>query len=118
MGTHLFAFEPPTQDEFYTVLIVPAILVFFAVTIYYIAFQREQSGGRAPWKWAALAPLLLAAYLGFQSTSNIMDPMYREIAHGKKMMFSHVGALALPLLALVAIVLWEYFSSRQRARAF
>jgi hypothetical protein len=105
---------PPENFTFFDVLVWPVGLTMLALLIFYAGWRIEVKGGKAPWKWLAMAPGLFALYIGILYVSNYQNPLYYSlvVGAGKKMMYAHYGALIFPLLGVAGIVFFHFFNHK------
>lgn len=120
MLTSLLASCDKLPDTWYEPLLVPVLFTLVAVGVFVGGKTTELRELKPkPWKWLAALPILLALYSGIMSVSCVGDAFYRSAmlqAAAKKFLTSHIGALAVPFLAIVALGIWEWRSRRDAFR--
>ena len=110
---YLLAQDTSTPDSFLPYLGWPVGLTVLAAVIFYFGWRVENRLMKAPWKWVAFVPLAYALYLGLTLVIAYQDPFYvAKVGEGKKMAFVHYGALLVPLLGLIGIVLFHFFNHK------
>jgi len=105
---------PPTT--ILDVLLWPGIWFALAAVICYFAYKFEWDGKKAPWKWAALVPLLVGLIIGFSAVSLLREPNYDGLGIGKKVTYALWASIALPLLGIAGFAFWQYWSKKQQDR--
>ena len=111
---HLLA-EDNIPNGMSDVLMIPVGLTILAWLIFYAGWWVENRLTKAPWKWIAVVPALWAMWIGLGWVMAYRDPVYRfdiNLAGGKKMMAAHYGALIIPILGLIGIVLFHFFNHK------
>lgn len=106
--------NPPTSSI--DILLVPAILIFFGVLIWFAAFNRVRLGEKAPWKWAAMLPLGFATFCGLMWTLRLRDPLYVQGIIGSRIVSAHWLALFVPLGLIVAMLVVETLMAKSQSR--
>jgi len=110
--------QDSTQDfGMMDVLLWPVLLTALGIGIFFFGLWLERKGKRAPWKWAAVVPVLVGAYVGYPYASILYsDPeLYKaqHLAFGEKKLYaSHYGALFIPILGLIGLVLLHFFNHK------
>jgi hypothetical protein len=117
-------FDPLAQLDFESwldVLLMPAIVSFFGVLVFALAARKVWVGENGKWRWAGVALLLLAAYIGFGPFWKIVAPgidgdLYRGsiTGRGMKMAIAHYIGFILPVLCVLGAFAFEW-ALRNRA---
>jgi hypothetical protein len=110
-----FNADDPPQGPF-DALLWPLILFVIAALICYFAHKAEWDGKKAPWKWAALVPLVIGLAVGFTAFRLVTDLNYNGLALGKKVTYCLWVDALLPILSLVGFGYWQYWSKNQGQR--
>lgn len=101
-------------------LYVPILFSLVAAGLFTAGKVGEIREGRPkPFRWAALAPLVIAFLSGISTVSCLRDPIYLSALGdlGKKGAIGHYGAIGFPTLFLGGMFLWEWLSKRNAFRA-
>jgi hypothetical protein len=96
------------------VLLWPLILVIIGLVVWYIGLRIEFNTEKGFVKWISMIPLGIATLMGASSILRITDFAYREVMNRRMTLYAHYLALILPVLAIGAIVGWEWYQKRQR----
>lgn len=103
-------------STFLDVVTMPIGLTLLGCVIFYAGWWVENRLTKAPWKWIALAPVGYAIYMGYGFLSKFIgDPFYYDAVTTesvKKMTVAHYGALVVPVLGLVGIILFHFFNHK------
>jgi hypothetical protein len=97
------------------VLLWPVLLTIAGCGIFYMGWYVENRLTKAPWKWIALLPIGYAMMLGWGYVSDWSEAFYRAdvgVGNERKMMAAHYGALIIPILGVIAIVLFHFFNHK------
>ena len=120
MLTSLLASCDKLPDTWYEPLLVPVLFSMVGIGIFIAGKTTEMREMKPkPWKWSAGFPFLIAVYSGITSVNCVRDSFYRSAMlqfAAKKYMTSHVGAIVVPLLAIIALAIWQWRSSRDPFR--
>jgi hypothetical protein len=102
------------------VVLWPAILFAMACAISYAAYKVEWDGKKAPWKWAALLPLVIGLIIGISALQLVTYSNYDILAYannaGRKVTYSLWGVFALPIAGIAAFVGWQIWAKNQKIR--
>lgn len=113
----LFDLPDQAPENFAEPLILPGILLVIGLIIYGIGYYLEVNTKKAPWKtMGAIIPMAIGAFMGIGPVKYINDPFYRSTAEGSKMLLSHWGALVLPLLGILGVLLVNLIQKKQASR--
>ena len=98
--------------NWYELLIMPALAVFFGLLLRFLGWNQSRQGKKSPtWTWMAVAVLALGAYVVFKVMWHLFDPelsaFYRNTIWSGKVLASHYLAFGLPVLALIAVLVWN-----------
>ena len=104
------------------VIVVPLLCLFFGLGIWLAAWNRERMYGEKPkWRWVALAPLLLGAYVGWRYFYPLVNPadsvIYQEaipFVGRRRVVYGCYFAFLGPTLCALGLALWSFFQSRRR----
>lgn len=104
-------------ESFVDLLVLPGLMVVFALLLRLGAWGRDRSGASGKWlKIAALVPLAFGLWVGLQQVWAIHNPdtgyLYAKTIDGKKVLFSHYLSLILPLLTLLGFAVWARIEKR------
>lgn len=99
------------------VVMWPIATVLAGLVIWFIGCRIEDDDGSAIIKWFAGVPLLVGLVLGFGKISKVLGSspeamIYRDAIGGRKMLFAHIGAFALPVMAVIALAVWYFMRKR------
>jgi hypothetical protein len=98
------------------VLIWPLLCTILGIVVWYVGLRIEFNTEKAFAKWLAMIPLGIGAFLGVNAVSRAMDFGYQEILDRKMTLYAHYVALAMPVLAIAAIIVWNWYQKRQNAQ--
>jgi len=114
-----FNTDSPPDGPFNT-LLWPVILIVIAGVICYFAHKVEWDGKKAPWKWAALVPLILGLLVGISALRFVTDTNYDLVSMtyglGKKVTYCFWADFLMPILGLGGFAYWQYWSKNQGQR--
>jgi predicted ABC-type exoprotein transport system permease subunit len=108
----------PTVSD---LLLLPGLLTFFGALLYGLAWLNWRSNAVLPnYRWVAVILALLALFIGVKTMLTMSDPFYRTAIapEGRKIVFSHYLAPALPVLLLLTIAVMEGVVKRRRLRDY
>ncbi len=111
---HLLADET-IPEGISDIIFLPLALTLGACLIFYAGWWVENRLTKAPWKWIALAPVLYALYIGIGWMLRFQEPVYNSLVttgSAKKMIAAHYGSVIIPILGLIAIVLFHFFNHK------
>ena len=100
--------------NWYEPLVMPGILTFFGLLIWWMAMMAEEKGKPASWKWFGFALLLIAMGFGFQSFEKMIgqspdDLLYRSsLPSNRRFAMAHYAAFVIPALAIVGCIVWQF----------
>ncbi len=106
-------------QQWHEPLYVPILFSMVAAGIFAAGKAAQIREGRPkPFRWAALLPLAIALYSGISTVSCLRDSFYRALMSdwGKKGAFGHYGAIAVPVMVLGGMLLWEWINKRNEFR--
>ena len=110
---YLLSQDSITPDDFLSVLGWPVLLAVIGCVIFYVAWRVENRLGKAPWKWAAFVPAVIALFIGLMNVIHYSDPFFAaDVGTGKKMMIAYWTSFVFPLLALIGLVLFQFFKHK------
>lgn len=94
------------------VLLLPAILVIFAILTYGLATVAKVQEDKAPkYRYLAYVFLAVAMYVGAQHLYAAYNPdtgmFYRAGLFSKKMLFAHYVSFFAPLIFLIGAIFYE-----------
>jgi hypothetical protein len=108
---------PP--KDWYEPLIMPGILTFFGVLIFWMGWLSERGGKTAGWKWLGLLFLLWGMWLGYTNYFAPMvgqsseDVLYRAgMPSVRRYAYAHYLAFIMPLLGLVFGIVLQFIKRR------
>ena len=104
-------------DSLLDLMIVPLLALFFGVLMRFVGWNRHRMGKKsAAWNVLAVVVLGLGVYAGAKTVWNLYDPelgsLYRETIWQRRILYAHYAALALPMLALIGVLLWNLFERK------
>lgn len=111
----MFTYDDPPMDLL-SVLLWPGIWFALAAVICYFAYKFEWDGKKAPWKWAALLPLLVGLIIGVSAFHLVRDPNYDQLGIGKKVTYALWATFILPLLGMAGFAFWQFWAKKQQDR--
>jgi hypothetical protein len=98
------------------VLLWPLIFSILGLIVWYIGLRVEFNTEKSAVKWLAFVPLGIATYLGGAAALRTTDYAYQELMDRKMTLYGHYIALALPLIAIGALLTWNWYQKRQTAQ--
>lgn len=107
------------------VLLLPGLALFFGALVLGMAIRSEALGKRSTAKWLALAILLVGLWMGLPWFISYVGPwpeakLYQAdlVVQGRRMLWAHWGAVVLPMIGVIAFVVYQAtFSRRLLAKA-
>jgi hypothetical protein len=103
-----------------SVVLWPGFFFVIACVVGYAAFRVEWAGKKAPWKWAALAPLAIGLIIGISALILVTDPAYELAAPiagaGRKVTYALWGTFVLPILGFIGFGAWQLWARTQNIR--
>ncbi|MEA2552998.1 MAG: hypothetical protein QOJ65_1174 [Fimbriimonadaceae bacterium] len=95
------------HKDWYEPIVMPGILTFFGVLVWWMAMMADRKGKPAPWKWIGLILIALAIGFGYGPFADYQDYTYRMgLPPNRRVVVVHYGALVLPVVALIGCVGW------------
>lgn len=111
----LLADELPTHWSL--PLVWPILASFVAVYLYAKALGVEKYEGPPKWKPLWLVAPIAGLLYGLFIASRMLEPVYRSFAsgNGMKMVLAHILAPLLPLITIVAVLIYDRMTRQARA---
>lgn len=107
-------------DPWASPLYIPILFTMFGAGLFAAGKAAEIRDMKpVPWKWVGVVPLLIALWSGLQTVSCLRDPFYTALMNqlaSKKYLTSHIGSIAFPLIAIIALAIWQWRSTRDPFR--
>src|SRR5437870_4583952 len=104
-------YSMPDIESPVDVLMWPVALSILGWLIFYAGWWVQNRLTKAPWKWLAVVPVVIAIFQGYDSLS-----WYRGngagLIEGKKWIAAFYGSLIIPVLALAGIILFHFFNHK------
>ena len=99
--------------DWYEPLIMPLIMTFFGLLVWWMGTMQEQKGSGGSWKWYGIVLLIIGAGFGYKPFMDFQDFTYRSgLPENRRYAVGHYGALIFPLLAVVGCILWHFMGGK------
>lgn len=110
-------------DSWTSVIMLPGIFVFFGFIVLILGYKRRMEHETKTWTIVSGVLFLLAAilawpYFSSYAGSSPENLVYRDAAHGRRMMMAHYLCFILPVLGLLSMVVGEFIYRRRRKDHF
>lgn len=98
-------------------IVAPLLFAFFGIMIFIGAVRFEATYDKeAKWWKTCFIPLGLALLLGLQKVIFLTDYGYRQTVVTRKLYFGHYGAFVIPVVCIVAILLYQRLQKAAHSR--
>ena len=98
-----------------SILLLPALLIFFGVFVYGVAFGNGMRLGALPrYRWVGVALVAIATLVGARFVFLMRDAFYRAMLQGRKVELAHYVAFLIPLVLLLSVFGSEYYFKRSQ----
>lgn len=103
------------------VIIVPLLCAVFAAVIWLAAWNRERMYGQVPkWRWFALLPLILGAFVGWGYFQPLIDPEMSALyvpslpfMGRRRIIFASYAAFLGPILMAIVLGIWAFLQKKR-----